>query len=405
MKKISDYKLNFQLFTFFINDISNYFEKRLVLKKIPQSIKILDDIKKDSDLYNLIKKNNEKEFDNKVLKKRKNNLYKNLTYEEIEEEFLNENKKIIEYKRNINSSSFGQRTLNIIKYFYKNKNEIIELRNILQKKIKDIILECYRNNFYTPNIKISNKNNNIINKIISNSEENKKRKLKTQIFQNLKIKKYEINIFPFQLNNKTIKKNYRYHSQNSINLNEENEKIVKNKIKNILKKTRNIKLINNNINDYSPNKNFIDSLKGKKIIFNSNSSLKSESKTSINLSFKKMKNVYSDSILNLNNINLSERKENNNKKYINNIFNKNIYYDYSNLISLRKYKLKSDEIKYPVFSLSKNIEVSNKDSTSPSVVFSFENDNKKKKFYSLFTLRNNIELKKKLKMKFKKNQV
>ena len=81
MKKISDYKLNFQLFTFFINDISNYFEKRLVLKKIPQSIKILDDIKKDSDLYNLIKKNNEKEFDNKVLKKRKNNLYKNLTYE------------------------------------------------------------------------------------------------------------------------------------------------------------------------------------------------------------------------------------------------------------------------------------------------------------------------------------
>ena len=134
MKKISDYKLNFQLFTFFINDISNYFEKRLVLKKIPQSIKILDDIKKDSDLYNLIKKNNEKEFDNKVLKKRKNNLYKNLTYEEIEEEFLNENKKIIEYKRNFNSSSFGQRTLNIIKYFYKNKNEIIELRNILQKK-------------------------------------------------------------------------------------------------------------------------------------------------------------------------------------------------------------------------------------------------------------------------------
>ena len=127
MKKISDYKLNFQLFTFFINDISNYFEKRLVLKKIPQSIKILDDIKKDSDLYNLIKKNNEKEFDNKVLKKRKNNLYKNLTYEEIEEEFLNENKKIIEYKRNFNSSSFGQRTLNIIKYFYKNKNEIIEI--------------------------------------------------------------------------------------------------------------------------------------------------------------------------------------------------------------------------------------------------------------------------------------
>ena len=47
MKKISDYKLNFQLFTFFINDISNYFEKRLVLKKIPQSIKILDDIKKE----------------------------------------------------------------------------------------------------------------------------------------------------------------------------------------------------------------------------------------------------------------------------------------------------------------------------------------------------------------------
>ena len=384
MKKISDYKLNFQLFTFFINDISNYFEKRLVLKKIPQSIKILDDIKKDSDLYTLIKKNNEKEFDNKVLKKRKNNSYKNLTYEEIEEEFLNENKKIIEYKRNINSSSFGQRTLNIIKYFYKNKNEIIELRNILQKKIKDIILECYRNNFYTPNIKISNKNNNTINKIISNSEENKKRKLKTQIFQNLKIKKYEINIFPFLLNNKTIKKNYRYHSQNSINLNEENEKIVKNKIKNILKKTRNIKLINNNINDYSPNKNFIDSLKGKKIIFNSNSSLKSESKTSINLSFKKMKNVYSDSILNLNNINLSERKENNNKKYISNIFNKNIYYDYSNLISLRKYKLKSDEIKYPVFSLSKNIEVTNKDSTFPSVVFSFENDNKKKILFSFY---------------------
>lgn len=142
-----------------------------------------------------------------------------------------------------------------------------------------------------------------------------------------------------------------------------------------------------------------------KILLNSNSSLKSESKTSINLSFKKMKNVYSDSILNLNNINLSERKENNNKKYISNIFNKNIYYDYSNLISLRKYKLKSDEIKYPVFSLSKNIEVTNKDSTFPSVVFSFENDNKKKKFYSLFTLRNNIELKKKLKMKFKKNQV
>ena len=76
MKKISDYKLNFQLFTFFINDISNYFEKRLVLKKIPQSIKILDDIKKDSNLYNLIRKNNEHEFNtiHSNIKKKSNSL-------------------------------------------------------------------------------------------------------------------------------------------------------------------------------------------------------------------------------------------------------------------------------------------------------------------------------------------
>ena len=62
-KKLTPLEEKFELFTFFINDIENYIEKRWILEKLPEQFKFLDEIERGSNIHELIRKNNLREFE------------------------------------------------------------------------------------------------------------------------------------------------------------------------------------------------------------------------------------------------------------------------------------------------------------------------------------------------------
>ena len=154
-KKERTFEEKFNLFCLFINDINNYFEKKLIIENIPKNFNILDDLKLDTKIYKLIRKNNLNEMDRKELERRKIidnkrkgikvQINKKITHEQSENVILNGLNKSINNKSNLNPSYFGQTNFKIINHFFYSKNEIIELRKIMKKMIHDLLYECYEN--------------------------------------------------------------------------------------------------------------------------------------------------------------------------------------------------------------------------------------------------------------------
>ena len=425
-KKLSSYNEKFELFCFFLNDINNYFEKRSVLEKIPKSFKILDEIKEGTSIYKLIRQNNIDEINRKELerrdiidKKRKGIKPKELTPEEKENEILNAFKKSINCKRYINPSSFGQRNFNVIDTFFSSKNEVLELKNMIIKKIIDLLSECV-DNVKDEKKEVNQKENQIILKKKKSSSEEKENKKIIQIYQNLNLfnQKRNNNILSFELNDKMSDKFFNQLNQNSNII--KNKKKINNKNINKFNKTRNIRLIKNNTFnsqiDSERNKiNLIASIE--KRILSSNPSLKNNIRkiplnlsssnkkkslnNSINPSFKNslIRNALSESNFdfNLDYIKKLWRNESNerlksDKKFSTKFSVDGKNYDYSNLMSLRHIKLKTKIAKYPAFSLTKNVIIFKKDSQFPSLLF----PKSKKKNFNIYLLRN-IHLKKKIK--------
>ena len=153
-KKERTFEEKFELYCLFINDINNYFQKKFIIENIPKSFKILDDLKYDTNIYKLVRKNNLTEMDRKEIERRriidnkrkgiKEENNKKLTQEETENEFFEFNK-IINNKNNINPAYFGQKNFKQINHFFYSKNELIELNVIMKKKIHDLVYECYEN--------------------------------------------------------------------------------------------------------------------------------------------------------------------------------------------------------------------------------------------------------------------
>ena len=288
-KKERTFEEKLDLYCFFINDINNYFEKKLVIENIPKSFNILDDLKLDTKIYKLIRKNNLIEMDRKEIERRKKidnkrkgikvEINKKNTEEEKENLILNEFNKSINNKSNLNPSYFGQINFKIIKHFFNSKNELIELNKLLKKKIHDILYECYENvkdPFDDIKIKRKNKKNIIKKDLHYEEKKNERRNLKKNESEKLFNKKNEINLLScqFHLEDNINEKLFHQILNNSLKINKEiikdNEKIIENKKIyhsniNIFNKSKNIKLFKKNkfelyntpINTNTKNKNFL----------------------------------------------------------------------------------------------------------------------------------------------------
>ena len=62
-KKLTPLEEKFELFNFFLNDIENFIEKRKILERLPEQIKLLDEIVRGTNIHALIRKNNIREFE------------------------------------------------------------------------------------------------------------------------------------------------------------------------------------------------------------------------------------------------------------------------------------------------------------------------------------------------------
>ena len=139
-------KTKFDLFIKMISDFSTYkskTEQTEIMFSIPKNMKTVLRQVSRSDFFSelLIKKKNEKK-EKKKEKKKKILIGRKLTKEE--EEFHN-NEKLINNKRSLNTSCFGQRTISTLNHFY---NSISETKN-LKENISNIIFNLEKESFYT----------------------------------------------------------------------------------------------------------------------------------------------------------------------------------------------------------------------------------------------------------------
>lgn len=227
-KKLTPLEEKFELFTFFINDIENYIEKRWILEKLPEQFKFLDEIERGSNIHKLIRNNNLIEFErieqerrDKIDRKRKGIreviIFKEITDEDIENEILEAHEKSVKTKQSLNPSYFGQKSFNVINTIFSSENEIKELSLVIKKKIKELLFECYENvhdiNKETKKLVSEHKDYLLYNKNSKDDNKNVKYKIfKNKIYNNISLqdckndrnsKVFEL-LFDFENNNKLI---------------------------------------------------------------------------------------------------------------------------------------------------------------------------------------------------------
>ena len=207
-KKLSPLEEKFELFTFFINDIENYIEKRWILEKLPEQFKFLDEIERGSNIHALIRKNNLREFErieqerrDKIDRKRQGIreviIFKEITDEDIENEILLAHEKSVKTKQSLNPSYFGQKSFNVINTIFSSENEIKELSLLIKKKIKELLFECYENvhdiNKETKKLANEHKDYLLYNKNSKNDNKNIRYKIaKNKIYNNVSLQDCKI---------------------------------------------------------------------------------------------------------------------------------------------------------------------------------------------------------------------
>ena len=167
VKKIElfPFKEKFSLFLFFLSDISNYHKKKKLISNFPKVYTdLLNEIKVNTNIYNLLRKNHIKH-----IKKLQEKLYiirgekkiikfeikerKKKTEKDIEKEILDNHNNYVKVKLSNNPLSLGQYKFNTIKLLYEPKNEITLISDILIKFIKTLISDCF---FHSNLYKIDN---------------------------------------------------------------------------------------------------------------------------------------------------------------------------------------------------------------------------------------------------------
>ena len=157
VKKIElfPFKEKFSLFLFFLSDISNYHKKKKLISNFPKVYTdLLNEIKVNTNIYNLLRKNHIKH-----IKKLQEKLYiirgekkiikfeikerKKKTEKDIEKEILDNHNNYVKVKLSNNPLSLGQYKFDTIKLLYEPKNEITLISDILIKYIKTLISDCF----------------------------------------------------------------------------------------------------------------------------------------------------------------------------------------------------------------------------------------------------------------------
>lgn len=157
VKKIELFPLKekFSLFLFFLSDISNYHKKKKLISNFPKVYTdLLNEIKVNTNIYNLLRKNHIKH-----IKKLQEKLYiirgekkiikfeikerKKITEKDIEKEILDNHNNYVKVKLSNNPLSLGQYKFDTIKLLYEPKNEITLISDILIKYIKTLISDCF----------------------------------------------------------------------------------------------------------------------------------------------------------------------------------------------------------------------------------------------------------------------
>ena len=157
VKKIELFPLKekFSLFLFFLSDISNYHKKKKLISNFPKVYTdLLNEIKVNTNIYNLLRKNHIKH-----IKKLQEKLYiirgekkiikfeikerKKITEKDIEKEILDNHNNYVKVKLSNNPLSLGQYKFDTIKLLYEPKNEITLISDILIKCIKTLISDCF----------------------------------------------------------------------------------------------------------------------------------------------------------------------------------------------------------------------------------------------------------------------
>ena len=139
-------KTRFDLFTKIISDFRSYKSRTdeiEIMFSIPKNMKtVLRQVSRSDFFSELLIKNETAKIERRKQDKKKKLLKRRLTKEE--EDFQN-NEKLINNKRALNTSCFGQRTISTLNQFF---NSVSETKN-LQEDICDIILNLEKESFYT----------------------------------------------------------------------------------------------------------------------------------------------------------------------------------------------------------------------------------------------------------------
>ena len=328
-KKLNPIEERLELILYFLSDLDNYQVIKNVIYNPPKSIEVLKEILPGTKLYKLIKRNNIKELEKVMQAKKLNKFNGNIIEVDKNQIHLEQEKHLslansFQYKNAINPTCFGQKSFSLIKTNYYGLGEMNILNKICIKIIFDMIYSAF-DMVFNP-YKIYENYNMDYNMFIN---------LNKKIYKDYVIEKKYINKLYNENNDlNDIKMNENMFFFNTLN----KIKDKKNKIKNDIN-LQNIEYYNTDINFNK--KNYIKSERKNidRIFLNLyKSAPQIEKKYEINRHKDIKHNKYHTIFKIINNIELKEKYANAIKEK-SNLSNKYIYYNYKNLLDLRKEKL------------------------------------------------------------------
>jgi len=329
-KKLNPIEERLELILYFLSDLDNYQVIKNVIYNPPKSIEVLKEILPGTKLYKLIKRNNIKELEKVMQAKKLNKFNGNIIEVDKNQIHLEQEKHLslansFQYKNAINPTCFGQKSFSLIKTNYYGLGEMNILNKICIKIIFDMIYSAF-DMVFNP-YKIYENYNMDYNMFIN---------LNKKIYKDYVIEKKYINKLYNENNDlNDIKINENMFFFNTLN----KIKDKKNKIKNDINNLQNIEYYNTDINFNK--KNYIKSERKNidRIFLNLyKSAPQIEKKYEINRHKDIKHNKYHTIFKIINNIELKEKYANAIKEK-SNFSNKHIYYNYKNLLDLRKEKL------------------------------------------------------------------
>ena len=143
MSNKSSFKEKFKLFLFFLNDIENYLKIKSEIQVPTNIADLLNPITSNTSLFKLIKIKNDKEYSEKIEKKKKPNQKIQIKEKTEEDEELRPFLRVINSKSAINPTCFNQCSMYNAHLIYNCIDERRILNHLVTQKMKKMINESY----------------------------------------------------------------------------------------------------------------------------------------------------------------------------------------------------------------------------------------------------------------------